>query len=120
MIVYEKKLHVPDSDLVDLGDPADLGGTVLEGSPRISARVDFQQEGLLAGIFEATTGVVRIDFPFTEMATIIEGQVELTDEAGNHATLKPGDSYFIRQGEIIRWEVKGRRVRKLFYNFTRS
>jgi len=117
MIVYEPKNHdIPDSDFIDLGNPADLGGRVIEGAPRISARIDFRQGNLTAGVFQATTGVEEINFPFTEHATIIEGEVTLTDQAGLRHVYKKGDSYFIRQGEVILWDVKGDRVRKSFFN----
>lgn len=118
MLVYPCRMRVADEELMDLGDPAGLGGEVLEGSPKISARIDFSQNGFMAGIFEATTGKVRINFPFTEHATIIEGEVTLTDESGQTHTFRPGDSYLIQQGQIILWDVKGRRVRKSFYNYT--
>ncbi|GAB4201006.1 MAG: cupin domain-containing protein [Roseiflexaceae bacterium] len=120
MIVYERQQEVPDTDLVDLGDPAGLGGRVISGNPKIAARFDFQGSNINAGIFEATTGVVEITFPFTEHATIIEGEVTITDQTGRSFAYKPGDSYFIRQGEVVLWEVKGKRVRKSFFHIFES
>jgi uncharacterized cupin superfamily protein len=118
MIVYRAGEKVPASELVDLGPPEGLGGTVLEGDPKISARVDYAEGNLLAGVFQATRGTVLIDFPFSEHATILNGEVELTDESGNSAHLGAGDSYFITQGSIILWEVRGARVQKTFFNRT--
>jgi uncharacterized protein len=118
MIIYEPGRAVPASELVDLGPPEGLGGTVLSGDPHISARVDHAENGLLAGVFQATQGTVLIRFPFTEHATILEGEVALTDEVGNHHLFKPGDSYLIRQGSDILWDVKGARVQKSFFNRT--
>lgn len=114
--IYRRGESVPQAQLVDLGDPADLGGLVLEGDPRISARVDFADGLFTAGVFQATRGKVLIHFPFTEHATILSGSVELTDETGAHATLRPGDSYVITQGSDILWEVAGARVQKSFAN----
>ncbi len=116
MLVYRPGEKVPESELVDLGAPADLGGTVLDGDPRISARIDYAAGSLLAGVFQATPGRVRIEFPFTEHATIVDGEVELTDQWGNHARLEAGDSYLITQGSVILWEVRGRAVQKTFFN----
>lgn len=116
MIVYERGKAVDEDDLSDLGPPEALGGTVLEGDPQVSARIDHAEGSLLAGVFQATRGKVLIHFPFTEHATILDGSVELTDEHGNHHVFKPGDSYFIRQGSVILWDVKGRRVQKSFFN----
>lgn len=118
MYVYEPHMSIDDSELVDLGDPADLGGQVLEGSPKIAARIDYSENGMMAGIFEATAGKILIHFPFTEHATIIEGEVTLTDESGQKHTFRCGDSYFIQQGQNILWEVKKKRVRKAFFNIT--
>lgn len=119
MIIYEARERIDSASLVDLGDPAALGGRVLSGAPRIAARIDFQQDGVSAGVFEATTGVVEITFPFSEHATIIEGEVTITDAAGAGHTYRPGDSYFIAQGAVVLWDVRGRRVRKSFLNITR-
>jgi uncharacterized protein len=118
MIVYRAGERVPESELVDLGPPEGLGGLVLEGDPKISVRVDYAQGNLLAGVFQATRGKVLIYFPFTEHATILNGEVELTDLWGNSAHLGAGDSYFITQGSIILWEVSGDRVQKTFSNRT--
>lgn len=116
--IYDAGEPVPESQLVDLGPPASLGATVLEGDPRISARIDYAEGDVLAGIFQATPGKALIEFPFTEHATILDGEVELTDEWGNHARLGPGDSYFIRQGSVVLWEVRAGTVQKTFFNRT--
>jgi len=118
MIVYRAGERVPDSELFDLVPPEALGGTVLEGDPKISARIDYAAGNLLAGVFQATSGKILIHFPFTEHATILSGEVELTDEWGNRAHLGAGDSYFITQGSVILWEVRGARVQKTFFNRT--
>jgi uncharacterized cupin superfamily protein len=120
MQIYPLSGDIPDEQLTDLGDPAGLGGEVLAGTPRISARFDYQEGGITAGIFEATTGTVRIHFPFTEHATILQGEVRITDQAGVSHTYLPGDSYVIHQGEVVLWEVAGPRVRKSFFNVTRG
>lgn len=119
MIVYSPRQPVDESSLSPVGSPEEMGGEVLEGHPVLSARIDFSQQGLTAGLFKATTGKVRIHFPFTEHATILEGEVTLTDETHQTRTLKKGDSYFIRQGQTILWEVKGKHVIKSFFNITR-
>lgn len=110
----EPSVHPPLSARADA-----LGGRILEGEVNITLHLDFQGGGMASGIFEATTGKVEILFPFTEHATILEGEVTLTDEAGHTRTLTPGDSYFIQQGERILWDVKTPRLRKAFFNFTR-
>jgi uncharacterized cupin superfamily protein len=113
-------MQIEDSDFVDLGPPDALGGRVLEGTPTISARFDFRDGGMSAGIFQSTTGTVEIVFPFTEHATILEGEVTITDRAGRRQVYGPGDSYFIQQGQVVIWEVRGPRVRKSFFNSRQS
>lgn len=116
MIVYSPKGKVNQDGFVPLGAPENLGGRVLEGNPQIFARIDYAKGPVAAGLFKATKGKILITFPFTEHATILEGEVTLTDEAGNTHRYKAGDSYFIRQGQVILWEVKGKQVIKSFFN----
>ena len=117
MVVYSPRgKPVSESGFVSLGAPEALGGRVLEGNPEIFARVDYSHKGTTAGLFKATTGKIEIFFPFTEHATILEGEVTLTDETGKSHTYRPGDSYLIRQGQVILWEVKGKHVIKSFFN----
>ncbi|QRK13635.1 DUF861 domain-containing protein [Archangium violaceum] len=116
MVVYSKREKVDDSKFVWLGPPEAMGGQVLEGSPRLYGRIDYSKDGMAAGIFKATKGKIRVTFPFSEHATILEGKVTITDESGQSHTFKEGDSYFIRQGQVVIWEVKGKEVIKSFYN----
>jgi uncharacterized cupin superfamily protein len=118
MVVYTPKKPVDKSTLVPFPPPEVLGGEVLTGNPKLFGRIDFQQGNMLGGLFMATTGLIRVTFPFTEHATILEGEVTLTDETGKSHKYKAGDSYFIRQGSVILWDVKGKYVIKSFFNVT--
>jgi len=120
MLVYSTKGKVDQSGFVSLGSPAGLGGRVLAGNPAIFARVDFQQGNIAGGLFKATEGVVEVTFPFTEHATILEGEVKITDATGKTFTYKEGDSYIIQQGQVVRWEVKDKYVIKSFFNIVES
>ena len=116
MIIYRPGPIRDISRFVSLGAPENLGGKTLEGKPEIFAQVDFKEGPMTAGLFMATRGKVEVTFPFTEHATILEGEVVLTDGSGKSHTYQPGDSYFIRQGQVIHWDVKGERVIKSFFN----
>lgn len=117
MIVYSPRGGpVDETGLVWLGPPEALGGRVLEGDPQIFARVDYSANGVTAGLFKATKGTLEVRFPFTEHATILQGDVTITDSTGQSHLYKPGDSYFIRQGQVIVWEVKDKQVIKSFLN----
>ncbi|WP_309894566.1 cupin domain-containing protein [Archangium sp.] len=121
MVVYSPRgKPVSEAGFIPLGAPEGLGGRVLEGDPQIFARIDYSRNGTTAGLFKATTGKIEIYFPFTEHATILEGEVTLTDETGQSHTYKAGDSYFIRQGQTILWDVKGKQVIKSFFNIVEA
>jgi len=116
MIVYSPKNRVDHSEFQPLGSAESLGGRVIAGSPDLTGRIDMMGNGMMAGIFKATTGRVEILFPFTEHGTILEGEVIMTDEAGQSHTFRKGDSYLVRKGQRIIWDVKGRYVVKSFFN----
>src|SRR5262249_23250750 len=116
MTIYERGEMIPESEMFDLGDPANLGGKVLSGDPKISARIDYAGGGMLDGVFQATRGQVLITYPFSEHATVRHGEVTLTDEGGASYKIKPGDAYLVKQGSNITWDVKGSRVQKSFCN----
>jgi hypothetical protein len=118
MLVFSPKKNVDKSTLFSLGPPQALGGEVLTGNPQIFGRFDFQEGNMRSGLFMATTGLIRVTFPFTEYATILEGKVTLTDETGKTYTYKAGESYFIRQGSVILWDVKGPYVIKAFFHIS--
>lgn len=115
MVVYYAGMSVDQTTLIDLGPVENLGGVTLAGSPKIYARFDYNMNGSSAGIFKGTAGTVRITFPFNEHATIIDGEVTITDAQGVSHTFRKGDSYFIRQGQVVTWTVK-RSFTKSFFN----
>ena len=72
---------------------------------------EVQAAGLLAimGIFDlfgTTAGKFRMTYPFSEQATVVSGEVRLTDESTGQSTLyKAGDSWFVTKGTPVLWEV---------------
>jgi uncharacterized cupin superfamily protein len=118
---YRVGAHVDDSDFVDVTAqiPA-LGGTVLEGNPRILVRFDAPPDGVTAhGVFEQRGQArIRIVFPFDEHIQVIDGVLKITDSAGNELYLLPGDSYFIAQGTTITWQVLTPVFQKSFFDYT--
>jgi uncharacterized cupin superfamily protein len=94
----------------------EMGAKILEGTPEASIRIDFIAGNMTAGLFLATRGEVEFTSRATEHATILEGEVTLTDESGQTHDYGPGDSYFFTQGQVIVWEVKSERLIKSFFN----
>ncbi|HLL55079.1 MAG TPA: cupin domain-containing protein [Myxococcaceae bacterium] len=115
--MYSPRNGIDPRSLLPLGDPAAIGGEVLSGNPQLSGRFDLRADNLTAGVFLTTTGAFRVTFPFTEHATILEGEVTLTDEqSGESRTLGPGDSYLIRQNQTVRVDVRSSHLIKSFFN----
>ena len=113
MLVYAISQPVPPRELADRIHAEDLGARVLEGSPTFSATVDLHEGGMMAGVFEATRGKLEVTFPFTEHGTVLEGEVIIRDPTGRRHAYRPGDSFLIRQGQVVIWDVPGPRVPKI-------
>lgn len=112
-----------DDELVYIGSPESLGATTLsETEIKLYARVDLGggEAPLTTGLFEVTKGRFRFTYPFSELATLIEGEIEITDESGNSVTYEGGDgrSWFIRKGATVVWDVKSEKARKSFFSAT--
>jgi uncharacterized cupin superfamily protein len=107
------------SSFMAIGSLENLGATVLEGTTESWVRIDFASGGLRAGQFVSSPAKIQFTFPYTEHATILEGEVTFTDEQGRSETYGPGDSYFIVQGQVMTCECDVRVV-KSFFNYTTS
>jgi uncharacterized cupin superfamily protein len=59
-----------------------------------------------AAYFGTTKGTYRLVYPFSEQATLLQGEVRITDESSGVATLyRAGDSWFVSKGTPTLWEV---------------
>lgn len=114
--VYSPKDPIDIASLQSFGSPEALGGKVLSGKPELFGRFDYFNGNVASGLFMATTGAVEITFPFTEYATLLDGEITLTDSNGVQRIMKPGDSYFILQGQVVRLETKRKQFIKSFFN----
>ena len=105
-------------DLDVWGPPENLAAVTLEGKPIMHGKAlygDSAQSPIKAGIYEVTKGKFKVIYPFHEHATVLDGEVTLSDEMGNSVTYGPGDSWFCHQGEVITWDVKSESLRKCFF-----
>ena len=104
------------------GPPENLSAVTLEGKPVMHGRPLYGGgEGPIgAGIYEVTRGRFKVIYPFHEHATVLEGEVTLSDEDGNAVAYGPGDSWFCHQGEVITWDVTSERLRKAFFVVTQD
>lgn len=113
MILDISRAHVAQTDRM----PAVSTGT---GKPRLSTRISYRDRSITAGVFEATRGRVEVTFPFTEYATILEGEVTITDESGRRHTYRKGDSYLVLGGQPVVLDVRCPRVRQSFFSLIES
>lgn len=86
--------------------PATLG-EIVDGSCEQVLDVFMTSEAgnFLAGVWTCTPGTMKLtDYPFNEMAVIIEGRIVVTDEdSGETKEFAPGDGLAIRKGFRGTW-----------------
>ncbi len=95
--------------LIDNGPITDLGGEVTGATvPQTFVRVDWGSlDGpFCAGVWRCESGTFDIDYPFTEHATLLEGEVVITHPSGEVLHLTPGDGFMGTKGERVTWEVR--------------
>jgi uncharacterized protein len=97
------------AELEPWGKVSDLGAQVLDGGD-ISAFGKMTSgaptDPVSAGYFGTTRGKFRLVYPFSEQATVVEGELRITDEStGETHTFKAGDSWFVTKGTSTLWEV---------------
>ena len=100
------------------GTVADLGSEILEGEVRAFGKMTAgaPTDPVSAAYFGTTGGKFRMTYPFNEQATVVGGEVRLTDEATGQSQLyKAGDSWFVTKGTQVLWEVLGEGFVKHYY-----
>ena len=81
---------------------------ITRSSPQTSGRIDAGGPGHTTrfGIWHCTAGAVECTEQGDELMTILSGKCRLTDHATGEATiLEAGDSYFVRDGTRVTWDV---------------
>ncbi|MCZ4060825.1 cupin domain-containing protein [Pantoea sp. LMR881] len=102
------KLNDPIPDLHPIGSVSLLGATPIEGDPQVAGLMIYgePQDAFSCGLFSSTQGSFSMTYPFTEQATVLEGEVELTVEATERTTrYQKGDTWFAEQGTAVLWKV---------------
>ena len=86
----------------------DLGSQLLEGDGKAFGKMTFgARTGPVGSAYFGTTQrTFRRVYPFTEQATLVTGEVLLTDETtGLQTRFKAGDSGFVTKGTVVQWEI---------------
>lgn len=108
MLFDIKKINSLD-ELDSWGTVADLGSVILEGDGKAFGRftIGNPEVPINGGYFGVTKSKFRMTYPFTEQATIIKGELTLTNEdTGEVLHLKEGDSFVAEKGTKVLWDVK--------------
>ena len=90
------------------GTVADLGSVILEGDGKVFGRMTFgaPTDPVSAAYFGVTKSKFRMVYPFNEQATVVYGEVVLTNEATGQSTrYKSGDTWFVEKGTPVLWDV---------------
>jgi uncharacterized cupin superfamily protein len=104
-------------DLDSWGTPEDIGATTLEGPIQVAGKLLFGtlQTPVSGGLYSATRGRYRVVYPFHEHATLLDGELAITDEAtGQTNVYGPGDSWIIAKGSAVIWEIRSDLIRKSY------
>ncbi|MDD2054236.1 cupin domain-containing protein [Pseudomonas putida] len=100
------------------GTVADLGSEILEGEVKCFGKMTAgaPTDPVSAAYFGTTQGKFRMVYPFNEQATVVTGEVVLTDESsGQTSRFKAGDSWFVTKGTPVLWEVVSDSFVKHYY-----
>ncbi|AIG01925.1 enzyme of the cupin superfamily [Pseudomonas fluorescens] len=108
MTLVTLKKDIQLSELDAWGTVADLGAEILAGELKAFGKMTFgaPTDLVSSAYFGTTQGKFRMVYPFNEQATVVTGEVRLTDEASGQTTrYKTGDSWFVTKGTPVLWEV---------------
>ena len=97
------------AELASIGSLTALGGEILEGGDvQAYAHSTYGTftDAVNAGYFGTGKGKYRLVYPFSEQATIMHGEVRITDEStGETRHFRAGDSWFVTKGTSTVCEV---------------
>lgn len=108
-------------ELDSWGSLTGIGGEILEGGD-IQAygkmTLGAPTDAISAGYFGTGKGKYRLVYPFNEQATILQGEVRITDESTGESKLyRTGDSWFVTKGTSTVWEVLSDGYTKHYLSF---
>lgn len=97
------------ADLQSWGSFSKIGAEIIEGGDvQAYGKMTYggPEDPVSAGYFGSDKGTYRLVYPFSEQATLLQGELRITDESTGETTLyRPGDSWFVTKGTSTLWEV---------------
>lgn len=113
--------HGTHSSLERWGSPEDIGSTTVEGEIDCAGSFDLgdPDKPVFGGEYSVSRGKYRVSYGFHEHATLLEGEVALTNEAtGETVIYRAGDSWLIAKGTPVLWDVRSEIARKSYLAVT--
>jgi len=95
-------------ELASWGSVTDLGFEILEGDVTAYGKMTFgaPTDPISAAYFGTNKGKFRMTYPFSEQATVLSGELLLTDASTGITTrYRAGESWFVEKGTTITWDV---------------
>ena len=117
------KLGMPREALDSWGAPEDIGATTVEGPIACAGKLLFGtfESAVSGGLYSATKGKYRVTYPFHEHATLLDGELAITDETTGVTTVYgPGDSWIIAMGTTVLWDIRSAMIAKSYLATTAS
>ena len=87
---------------------------ILDGNPQASGRMDMSDAKSRLGIWACTQGAFECTELGDELQTVLSGRLRLGRGDGSVHEFGPGDAFFTRKGERVRWHIL-EDVVKVFY-----
>ena len=112
--------HAEPPPLEPWPDLEDEGDVVLSGDPSQSGRVDWgdAETGPAAGVWSCTPGRFRSHYTYSELCTILDGEVTIETDDGTSHRFGPGDGFFVPQGETVTWHIHSTITKSFMFYIT--
>lgn len=95
-----------DAENVDPEHGAPTDDRLISGEPKFRTwNLEEAPGGILAGVWEATSGKWRVEYDEWEFCHILSGLSVISEDGGETRTVTAGDSFVIRPGFKGTWEV---------------
>jgi len=108
MSLTQLKNGITLNELDSWGSVTGLGSETIGGDVTAYGRMSFgaPTDPISAAYFGTNKGKFRMTYPFSEQATLLTGELLLTDESTGITTrFKAGDSWFVEKGTPVLWDV---------------
>ncbi len=103
--------------LDDWGRPEDIGAVTVQGPIALSGKILIGglDQPLFGGLYAATRGIYRVVYGFHEHATLLEGELKITEVgSGQDVVYGPGDSWIIKKHTAVIWEIRSESILKSY------